>query len=80
VTVEENVVMGGAGSAVAESLAAQDLSIPILHLGLPDQFVEHGDPAVLLADCGLNQEGIAKSIHDWLGRLPSAKAAHKVAI
>jgi 1-deoxy-D-xylulose-5-phosphate synthase len=79
VTVEENVVMGGAGSAVAESLAAQGLSIPILQLGLPDQFVEHGDPSVLLADCGLNQEGIAKSIRDWLSRLPSATAAHKAA-
>ena len=60
VTIEENVVMGGAGSAVAESLAAQDLSIPILQLGLPDAFVEHGDQGTLLADCGLNREGIIK--------------------
>jgi 1-deoxy-D-xylulose-5-phosphate synthase len=66
VTVEENVVMGGAGSAVAESLSAQNVSVPLLQLGLPDHFVEHGDPAVLLADCGLNREGIAKSIRDWL--------------
>jgi 1-deoxy-D-xylulose-5-phosphate synthase len=66
VTVEENVVMGGAGSAVAECLSAQNLTVPLLHLGLPDQFVEHGDPAVLLADCGLNRDGIAKSVRDWL--------------
>ncbi len=69
VTVEENVVMGGAGSAVAESLSAQQLSLPILQLGLPDHFVEHGDPAVLLADCGLNRDGIAKSVRDWLVNL-----------
>jgi len=77
VTVEENVVMGGAGSAVAESLAAQDLSIPILHLGLPDAFVEHGDPATLLADCGLNREGITKSINDWLARTAMSAATKK---
>jgi len=71
------VVMGGAGSAVAESLAAQDLSIPILHLGLPDAFVEHGDPATLLADCGLNREGITKSINDWLARTAMSAATKK---
>ena len=68
VTVEENVIMGGAGSAVAESLAAQDLRVPLLQLGLPDHFVEHGDPAVLLADCGLNRDGIVRSIRAWLER------------
>ena len=77
VTIEENVVMGGAGSAVAESLAAQDLSIPILQLGLPDAFVEHGDPVTLLADCGLNREGITKSIHDWLARTAMSAATKK---
>ena len=77
VTVEENVVMGGAGSAVAESLSAQDLNMPILHLGLPDQFVEHGDPATLLADCGLNREGIAQSVRAWLARTTDAGAAKK---
>jgi 1-deoxy-D-xylulose-5-phosphate synthase len=66
ITVEENVVMGGAGSAVAESLASQHLTIPILQLGLPDEFVEHGDAALLLADCGLNRDGILKSIQQWL--------------
>ncbi len=66
VTIEENVVMGGAGSAVSESLAEQRLTLPVLHLGLPDHFVEHGDPAVLLADCGLNRDGILKSVRSWL--------------
>ncbi|MCE2991067.1 MAG: 1-deoxy-D-xylulose-5-phosphate synthase [Burkholderiales bacterium] len=71
ITVEENVVMGGAGSAVAESLSAQNLSVPVLHLGLPDQFVEHGDPAGLLADCGLNREGIVNSVRKWLNETQS---------
>ena len=77
VTVEENVVMGGAGSAVAESLAAQDLNIPVLHLGLPDAFVEHGDPATLLADCGLNRDGIIQSIREWLARTAAAVVTQK---
>jgi 1-deoxy-D-xylulose-5-phosphate synthase len=62
VTVEENVVAGGAGSAVAEILAERGILIPVLHLGLPDKFVDHGDPAVLLAHCGLDPKGIAASI------------------
>ncbi|RQO72976.1 1-deoxy-D-xylulose-5-phosphate synthase [Aquitalea sp. FJL05] len=66
VTVEENVIMGGAGSACGEALHAMGLQRPILHLGLPDDYVEHGDPAVLLADCGLNAAGIEASIRNWL--------------
>ncbi|MEW6676628.1 MAG: 1-deoxy-D-xylulose-5-phosphate synthase [Pseudomonadota bacterium] len=58
ITVEENVVMGGAGSGVAEFLAQAGLHCPIHHLGLPDRFVEHGDPAVLLARCGLDAAGL----------------------
>jgi 1-deoxy-D-xylulose-5-phosphate synthase len=67
VTVEENVVAGGAGSAVAEALAAAGFSIPILHLGLPDEFIDHGDPAVLLEHCGLDAKGIASSIVQRFG-------------
>jgi 1-deoxy-D-xylulose-5-phosphate synthase len=62
VTVEEGAIMGGAGSAVAEALAAAGLVKPILHLGLPDQFIDHGDAAQLLAMCGLDAKGIAASI------------------
>ena len=61
-TVEENVVAGGAGSGVAEALAAAGVAIPILHLGLPDAFVDHGEPAALLADCGLDADGIERAI------------------
>ncbi len=65
VTVEENVVMGGAGSAVAEALAAMGMMTkPIRHLGLPDRFVEHGDHAVLLERCGLNASGIEVAIRE----------------
>jgi 1-deoxy-D-xylulose-5-phosphate synthase len=63
VTVEENVIAGGAGSAVAEFLAAENVALPILHLGLPDRFLDHGDPAFLLAHVGLDAKGIAAAIH-----------------
>jgi 1-deoxy-D-xylulose-5-phosphate synthase len=56
------VVAGGAGSGVAEALAAAGIVIPILHLGLPDRFVDHGDPAQILADCGLDARGIAAAV------------------
>jgi 1-deoxy-D-xylulose-5-phosphate synthase len=66
VTVEEGVIAGGAGSAVAEALAADGVAVPLLMLGLPDAFVEHGDPQQLLADCGLDAAGIARSIQKHL--------------
>jgi 1-deoxy-D-xylulose-5-phosphate synthase len=75
VTVEENVAMGGAGSAVLESLQAQGLQIPVLQLALPDHFVEHGDPGVLLADCGLNREGIVRALRNWLDQQESPRKA-----
>jgi 1-deoxy-D-xylulose-5-phosphate synthase len=64
VTVEEGCVMGGAGSAVGEALAAAGLPRPLLQLGLPDVFVEHGDPGKLLAKCGLDAGGIERSIQE----------------
>ena len=66
VTVEEGCVQGGAGSAVAEALAAAGLAVPMLMLGLPDEFVEHGDPAKLLGLCGLDAAGIERTIRDRL--------------
>lgn len=62
VTVEENTVQGGAGSAVAECLAQQGVQVAMLHLGLPDRFVEQGEHALLLADCGLDATGIESAI------------------
>ena len=58
VTLEENVIAGGAGSGVNEYLASQQITIPTLNLGLPDQYIDHGSQAQLLADCGLDADGI----------------------
>jgi 1-deoxy-D-xylulose-5-phosphate synthase len=62
VTVEEGCLMGGAGSAVMETLHGAGLDVPVLTLGLPDRFIEHGDPAKLLAMVGLDAAGIEQSI------------------
>jgi len=70
VTVEEGCVMGGAGAAVAEALAAEGISKPLLILGLPDKFIDHGDPAKLLASVGLDAVGIAASIKARFGVEP----------
>jgi 1-deoxy-D-xylulose-5-phosphate synthase len=78
VTIEEGVVAGGAGSAVAEALAARGIVVPILHLGLPDEFIDHGDPAFLLAHVGLDAKGIAASTRarfDARGKEPRVKPA-----
>ena len=76
VTVEEGCTMGGAGSAVLECLAAAGLAVPVLQLGLPDKFVEHGDPARLLALCGLDAAGIEASIRQRFGSRPSLAAVN----
>ena len=62
VTIEENVIAGGAGSAINELLASMTSAPTILNLGLPDKFVGHGDHGVLLSDCGLDETGIVSSI------------------
>ena len=64
VTLEEGAVMGGAGSAVAEALQQMGIVKPLLQLGLPDRFIEHGDPARLLASIGLDSIGIEASIRE----------------
>jgi len=69
VTVEENVIAGGAGSAVAEYLNREGLTTPILHLGLPDTFIPHGKPQDMLTACGLNPEGIEKRIIETMSNL-----------
>jgi len=66
VTIEENAIAGGAGSAVNECLARYRLTTPILNLGLPDRFIAHGDPNTLLSDCGLDAKGIEKAIRAFL--------------
>ncbi|HYQ39748.1 MAG TPA: transketolase C-terminal domain-containing protein, partial [Pseudomonas sp.] len=66
VTVEENAIMGGAGSAVAEFLAAEAIVKPLLHLGLPDYYVEHAKPTEMLAECGLDAAGIEAAVRQRL--------------
>jgi 1-deoxy-D-xylulose-5-phosphate synthase len=62
VTVEENTVRGGAGSAVNELLAASGVTTTVLNLGLPDRFIEHGNSSELLRECGLDADGIRREI------------------
>jgi 1-deoxy-D-xylulose-5-phosphate synthase len=67
VTVEEGSVMGGAGAAVAEAMAAEGIVKPLMMIGLPDKFIDHGDPAKLLASVGLDGAGITASIKKRFG-------------
>ncbi|WP_222909500.1 1-deoxy-D-xylulose-5-phosphate synthase [Pseudomonas sp. DNDY-54] len=69
VTIEENSIMGGAGSAVSEYLAAENLQKPILHLGLPDYYVEHAKPSEMLNECGLDAAGIEAAIRTRLAQI-----------
>jgi 1-deoxy-D-xylulose-5-phosphate synthase len=63
VTVEENAVMGGAGSAVSEYLREQQINTPLIQLGLPDEFIDHGVQKDMLAACGLDAIGIIDTIN-----------------
>ena len=76
VTVEEGCIMGGAGSAVLECLAAAGVVVPVQVLGVPDVFTEHGDSAKLLALCGLDAAGIEASIVQRFGVRPTLAAAN----
>ncbi len=65
VTIEENAIMGGAGSAVGEVLAAAGVQIPMLQLGIPDRFIEHGSRDTCLAAAGLDLAGLTASVDQW---------------
>ncbi|HVS26303.1 MAG TPA: 1-deoxy-D-xylulose-5-phosphate synthase [Burkholderiales bacterium] len=76
VTIEENVIPGGAGSGVNECLAAHGVQIPVLNIGLPDRFIEHGSREEMLADAGLDKDGIARKVEKFYGsRVSPDKAA-----
>ncbi|WP_372964930.1 1-deoxy-D-xylulose-5-phosphate synthase [Marinobacter sp.] len=77
VTLEENAIAGGAGSAVTEFLSAREVVMPVMQIGLPDRYIDHGKPEELLKECGLDAEGIRTSIAGRLERLgkPSFVAA-----
>ena len=69
VTIEENAIAGGAGSAVTEFLNSRDVSQPVLQIGLPDTFIDHGKHGELLSSCGLDAEGIRHTIETRLERM-----------
>jgi 1-deoxy-D-xylulose-5-phosphate synthase len=75
ITVEENVIAGGAGSAVSEVLSAAQISLPTLHIGIPDQFIEHGSRDECLVMAGLDAKSIANKIGRWWHGLQSAPRA-----
>ncbi|MFO7304868.1 MAG: 1-deoxy-D-xylulose-5-phosphate synthase [Gammaproteobacteria bacterium] len=74
VTVEENAVAGGAGSAIGELLAAHRVELPLLHLGIPDRFIEHGSREDCLAAAGLDLASIEAAIARWW-RVPARAAS-----
>ena len=78
VTVEDNAIMGGAGSGVAELLAAHGHAVPMLHLGLRDEFLEHGSREELLAQSGLDATSIENAIRMRFGGLMSASNLRSV--
>jgi 1-deoxy-D-xylulose-5-phosphate synthase len=68
ITIEENVISGGAGSGVSEYLREERINTPIIHLGLPDKFIAHGKPNDLLQSCGLDASGILTTIGNYLNQ------------
>jgi 1-deoxy-D-xylulose-5-phosphate synthase len=73
VTLEENATRGGAGSAVGELLASEGLQVPLLQLGIPDRFIEHGSREGCLAAAGLDAAGLSASIERWWAAQPQER-------
>ncbi|MFA7669250.1 MAG: transketolase C-terminal domain-containing protein, partial [Burkholderiaceae bacterium] len=77
VSLEEGAVMGGAGSAVQECLNVHGRVMPMLQLGLPDRYIDHGDQAAILSELGLDAAGIVASVEArWGKRLSGGKVLH----
>lgn len=72
ISVEENALIGGAGAEVARVLDEVDSPAQLIRLGLPDHFIDHGDQALLLADAGLDKDGIVRAVHEHEGSTPSS--------
>ncbi|HEY2037613.1 MAG TPA: 1-deoxy-D-xylulose-5-phosphate synthase, partial [Steroidobacteraceae bacterium] len=70
ITLEENAVQGGAGSAIAELLAAEGLSLPLLQVGIPDRFIEHGSRDSCLAAAGLDAQSVGATVERWWSLQP----------
>ena len=69
VTLEENAVIGGAGSEVERVLSEAGLATPVLRLGLPDQFIDHGEQGQLLAELGLDKDGIVRTVQAYADKI-----------
>jgi 1-deoxy-D-xylulose-5-phosphate synthase len=65
ITIEENAIMGGAGSGVSEVLATAGLQLPTLHIGIPDRFIEHGTRETCLTRAGLDLAGLSAQVETW---------------
>ena len=70
ITLEENAIQGGAGSAIAELLAAEGLSLPLLQIGIPDRFIEHGSRDSCLAAAGLDAQSLSATVERWWSLQP----------
>lgn len=80
ITLEENTISGGAGSGVNESLQRQQILQPVLNIGLPNVYGEHGERGELLADCGLDVDGIHTQIKTYLDAIKPASSAEKLSV
>ncbi|UCC13701.1 MAG: 1-deoxy-D-xylulose-5-phosphate synthase [Gammaproteobacteria bacterium] len=76
VTIEDNAVAGGAGSGVNECLARLGVASPVLNLGIPDRFIEHGSREQCLSAAGLDHESVLRAIRTWLGETTRFHAGH----
>ena len=76
VTIEENAIMGGAGSGVGEVLAANGSLLPLLHIGIPDRFIEHGTRDTCLAEAGLDLAGLELERRDLVGAADAGEDPH----
>jgi 1-deoxy-D-xylulose-5-phosphate synthase len=77
VTLEDNAVAGGAGSGINECLAMRGIETPILNLGIPDEFIEHGSREQCLADAGLDGASVLTAIRHWIGQPATRQIALK---
>ena len=68
VSIEENSIIGGAGSEIERALSELGINIPVLRLGLPDRFIDHGEQGQLLADLGLDKNGIMQTVSAWANK------------
>jgi 1-deoxy-D-xylulose-5-phosphate synthase len=73
ITIEENAIIGGAGAGVSEVLAAAGVQLPMLHIGIPDRFIEHGTRDTCLARAGLDLAGISASVEKWWAQHAQAR-------